>query len=69
MSDPQKLDLTTEECDVLVKGLRYVRRSIMLDVRDPTPEDEQVRSLQISQIQNLMNRLGNSPQRNVTADV
>lgn len=69
MSDPQKLDLTTEECDMLVTGLRYIRRSIMLEVRDPTPEDEQVRSLQINQIQNLMNRLDHSSQRNVTADV
>ena len=69
MSDPQKLDLTTEECDILVKGLRYVRSSIMLDPQDSTPEDQQVRSLQINKIQNLMSRLGKTSKPNVTADV
>jgi hypothetical protein len=69
MSDPQKLDLTNEECDILVKGLRYVRSSIMLDPQDSTPEDQQVRSLQINKIQNLMSRLGKTSKPNVTADV
>jgi len=69
MSDPNKLDLTTEECDILVKGLRYVRSSIMLDVRDPNPEDDQVRTLQIDQIQSLMSRLDQTSKPNVTAEV
>ena len=52
-----QVELTTQERDILVRGLRYVRSSIMLELRDPTREDEFRRSLLLDDIQNLSQRL------------
>lgn len=57
MDDVIQIELTTDERDVLVRGLRYVKRSIMLETRDPTHEDELRRSVLLDEIQNLSQRL------------
>ena len=57
MDDVLQIELTTHERDVLVRGLRYVRRSIMLETRDPTQQDELRRSGLIDEIQMLSQRL------------
>ena len=51
------VELTTEERDILVRGLRYVRSSIMLELRDPSKEDERRRAGKLDEIQNLSQRL------------
>ena len=57
MDDVLQVELTTDERDVLLRGLRYVRRSIMLETRDPTSQDELRRSGLIDEIQMLSQRL------------
>ena len=57
MDDVLQVELTTHERDVLVRGLRFVRRSIMLETRDPTQQDELRRSGLIDEIQMLSQRL------------
>lgn len=57
MNDVLQVELTTHERDVLLKGLRYIRRSVMLETRDPTKEDELRRSGLIDEIQMLSQRL------------
>lgn len=57
MNDVLQVELTTHERDVLLRGLRYVRRSVMLETRDPTKEDELRRSGLIDEIQMLSQRL------------
>jgi hypothetical protein len=52
-----QVELTTQERDILVRGLRYVRSSIMLELRDPTRDDEYRRSVMLDEIQNLSQRL------------
>jgi hypothetical protein len=52
-----QVELTTQERDILVRGLRYVRSSIMLELRDPTRDDEFRRSVMLDEIQNLSQRL------------
>lgn len=52
-----QVELTTQERDMLVRGLRYVRSSIMLELRDPTRDDEYRRSVMLDEIQNLSQRL------------
>ena len=51
------VDLTDQERDILLKGLRYVRSSIMLETREPADEDERRRSGQLDEIQILSQRL------------
>lgn len=57
MNDVLQVELTTHERDVLLRGLRYVRRSVMLETRDPTKEDNLRRSGLIDEIQMLSQRL------------
>lgn len=57
MNDLLKIDLTTHERDVLLKGLRFVRRSVMLQTREPSAADEQRRSGLLDEIQMLSQRL------------
>ncbi|MEI7699403.1 MAG: hypothetical protein WCK86_06395 [Planctomycetia bacterium] len=51
------IDITSHEREVLLRGLRYVRSSIMLETREPSPEDTCRRSGMLDEIQNLCQRL------------
>jgi len=52
-----QVELTTQERDILVRGLRYVRSAIMLEMREPSREDECRRGGLLDEIQNLSQRL------------
>lgn len=52
-----QVELTTQERDVLVRGLRYVRSAIMLEMREPSRADECRRGGLLDEIQNLSQRL------------
>lgn len=51
------VELSTSERDVLLRGLRYVKRSIMLETREPVASDEARRSDLLDDIQMLSQRL------------
>ncbi len=55
-----QIELTSHERDVLLRGLRYVRSAIMLETREPSPEDTHRRSGLLDEIQNLSQRLENT---------
>jgi hypothetical protein len=57
MNGMLQIELTAQERDVLLRGLRYVRSSLMLEMRDPTPEDTYERSCRLDALQNLYQRL------------
>jgi hypothetical protein len=57
MDELLQIEMTLHERDILLKGLRHVRSAIMLQMRDPNPEDEHQRSSQLDEIQNLCQRL------------
>ena len=57
MENVLHVELTTSERDVLLQGLRYVRRSIMLETREPVPSDEARHSDLLDDIQMLSQRL------------
>jgi hypothetical protein len=50
MSDLLNLELTDEQRDVLLRGLRYVRHSIMLKQEDPTPDLVETRSSELQRL-------------------
>ncbi|MEJ7591712.1 MAG: hypothetical protein WKF77_09200 [Planctomycetaceae bacterium] len=52
-----QIEVSTHERDVLLRGLRYVRSSIMLELREPTKDDTYRRSMDLDQIQMLCQRL------------
>lgn len=69
MSDNVNVELSDTEREVLLRGLRYVRSSIMLDVRDPEPEDEARRTSELNAIATLVKRLNGYSAANAAANV
>ena len=61
MSDLLSFDLSKEQRDVLLQGLRYVRSSIMLTVEDPTPEYVNERTSRLSEVSLLASMLTGTP--------
>jgi hypothetical protein len=53
MSDLISLELTQQQRDILVRGLRYVRSSVMLTTQDPTPDLEHARADELRQLAEL----------------
>ena len=66
MSETQSVDLTKQQQDLLLQGLRYVRRSTLLDICEPTPEVEENR---LQEIAGLVEQLNGSQPANTTAGV
>lgn len=57
MSDQVTLELSKEQREVLLQGLRYVRSSIMLNVEEPTPEYVSERSSRLREVTDLTSLL------------
>ena len=52
-----QLELSSAERDVLLRGLRYVRSALMLEIREPSRDDESRRAGLLDEIQILSQRL------------
>ena len=58
MNEMISLELTKEQRDVLLQGLRFVRSRIMLDINDlPTPESQDERQTDLRQVTELTEHL------------
>lgn len=57
MSENVTVALTTNERDVLLRGLRFVRSSIMLELGDPTPDRSNEHRQALAQVNSLVERL------------
>ncbi len=54
MNETITLELTKDQKEILLRGLRYVRSSIMLDINDlPTSESEDERRSNLRQVTEL----------------
>lgn len=60
MSETVTVGLTDSQRDLLLRGLRYVRSSVMLEVREPSTEDDEERRIQLRDIAQLVDRLSAS---------
>ncbi len=59
-SGMMQIEVSTHEREVLLRGLRYVRSSIILELREPTKYDTYRRSMDLDEIQMLCQRLESS---------
>ncbi|MBM81079.1 MAG: hypothetical protein CMJ78_10855 [Planctomycetaceae bacterium] len=57
MSDLLNIEITEEQRDILLRGLRFVRSSYMLDTQEPTPKWLQERSNKIDEVVALSEQL------------
>lgn len=61
MSDSLTFELNDEQREVLLRGLRFVRRSIMLKQEDPTPDYVEKRSGELQDVEALSNLISARP--------
>ena len=62
MSESINLELTKDQKEILLKGLRFVRSSIMLDINDlPTNESEDERRANLRQVTELAEHVTRAP--------
>ena len=61
MSQTVNVGLTPEQRDLLLRGLRFVRSSVMLEMLDPAPETHEQRRSQLREINQLVERLNEAP--------
>lgn len=69
MSETITVGLTRQERDLLLRGLRYVRSDVMLEIRDPSPAVEQDRQKQLREIASLVEQLNGAQSANAPAGV
>ena len=64
MSECMTVELTPDQREVLLQGLRYVRSSLMLDIRDPDPTLDAERDDRLRNVAALVDQLnGQLPKR------
>ena len=61
MSQTVTVGMTQEQRDLVLRGLRFVRSSVMLEVLDPTPETDEQRRAELREINQLVERLNEAP--------
>ena len=69
MSGTQSVDLTKQQQELLLQGLRYLRRSTLLDICEPSPEVEENRKNRLQEIAGLVDQLNGSQPAKTTASV
>ena len=57
MSETLTVGLTKDQREMLLQGLRFMRSSVLLDLRDPTPEADEDRRAQLQKIESLSEQL------------
>ncbi len=57
MNDVLQVEVSARERDVLLRGLRYVRSALLLQMRDPDADHDRWRSHLLEEIQALSHRL------------
>lgn len=62
MNETITLEVTKDQKEILLRGLRFVRSSIMLDINDlPTAESQEERSSSLRQVVELTEQVNRTP--------
>jgi hypothetical protein len=69
MNENVLVELSDQQREVLLRGLRYVKSSARLTVYDPTPESVEKRDNQIKEIEFLVDHLNAAPTQGAAASV
>ncbi|HEX6983862.1 MAG TPA: hypothetical protein VF170_00735 [Planctomycetaceae bacterium] len=63
MTDTQNLGLTKDQLDLVLRGLRFVRSAISMELLDPSDETAARRSRQLREVDSLVRQLGGKAER------
>ncbi len=69
MSETLKVGLSASQRDLLLRGLRYVRSSVLLDTREPKVDPETDRAEELESINALVDQLNRAESTNQHAGV
>ena len=69
MSETMSVGLTEQQREILLRGLRFVRSSVALDVHDSTPELDAERASKLREIRQLAEYLEGARPAGTTARV
>lgn len=69
MSETLKVGLSASQRDLLLRGLRYVRSSVLLDTREPKVDPEADRADELETINALVDQLNRAESTNQHASV
>lgn len=58
MNDVLTVELTSRQCELLLRGLRFVRSSRMLEFRDSSEITEDERRIELGEVRRLAEMLG-----------
>ncbi len=67
MSDYINLELTADQRQLLLDGLKFVRSARALDVRDPQPGEDLTRKAELAEVDELVGLLEKGPTTAVNA--
>ena len=63
MTDTQNLGLTKEQLDLVLRGLRFVRSAISMELLDYSEEAAARRAKQLREVDSLVRQLGGKSER------
>ena len=69
MSENFTVGFTERERKLLLRGLRFVRSSVMLEIIEPSPQVKQERADQLSHIAELVEHINDASPANTAARV
>jgi hypothetical protein len=69
MSETLTVGLTKQQREILLRGLRFVRSAVMLEVREPSDDVDAERATQVREIGRLVEQLEGSRPAGTTARV
>ena len=61
MNETYLVELTNEQRELLLQGLRFVQSNIRLDMRIPTPESDRQRAQNLREVAELIAQLDSAP--------
>lgn len=67
MNEFVNLEVTKEQRELLLDGLKFVRSARALDVRDPKPGDDPARKDELAEVDELVGLLESGPKSTVNA--
>ncbi len=60
MSETVQIQLTKEQRDYVLQGLRFVTSNIRLEMKDPTPESVEERKTKLHQLTQLLDQVNSA---------
>lgn len=60
MSEQVNIGINKADREMLLQGLRYVRSSVLLEMRDPTDDDTERREVELRKIERLVSQISGS---------